>query len=94
MPGNAPLKYLDILNAVRPAIRQATPASLAFMLSPETRGIPEVPADFDRRRLPFADIPMLLRDQRQHSLANPPQNTPFSIFNAIHDVRTMTNTPK
>ena len=91
---DAPLKYIDIKDRIiNPAFRAMTPSSLAFMLSPETRGIPAVPPGFDQRRLPFADVPMVLRDQRQHSLANPPQNNPFSVFGAYDTLKRNANRP-
>lgn len=78
MAEKAPLKYIDIQGMMDAGIRKATPDSLAFLLSNQTRGIPDVPAGFDQRRLPFADVSPLLRDQRQHQLLYPPQNNPFS----------------
>lgn len=91
---NEPLKLTHIQDMLNSRLQQMTPSSLAFMLAPETRGIPEVPAGFDPRRLPFNDIPMQLRDQRQYSLANPPQNNPFSAFGAVDNLNRMTNTLK
>ncbi len=89
-----PVKFMDIKRQANKGIVALTPSSLAFMLAPETRGIPDVPAGFDPRRLPFADVPILLRDQRQHSLANPPQNNPFSVFGAESQLRRNRNKQK
>ena len=89
-----PLKYIDMQNAVNPLLRQHTPNSLAFFLGDEIRGIPQIPADFDQRRLPFNDISLALRDQNQRRFLNPHQNTPFSMWNSFSDVRKMTNAPK
>lgn len=89
MPENAPLKYIDIQNILGNAMRRGanavTPSSLAFMIpsgipGAETTGI-------DPRRLPFADVSPQLRDQRQFSLANPPQQNAFSLQGAIDNLR-------
>ena len=91
MADKAPLKWIDIKSAINSGINSVTPGSLAFMLSPETRGIPEVPAEFDQRRLPFSDIPMQLRDQRQYSLANPESLNPFSAEGALRQLQQRKN---
>jgi hypothetical protein len=89
----APTKFIDIKDKARNAARAITPDSLAYYL-----GFQDIPpaqgTGIDPRRLPFNDIPLLLRDQRQASLANPPQNNPFSIFGAIDNLNRVTNTPK
>ena len=91
MADGAPLKYIDIKNMIRPGIQAMTPSSLAFMLSPETRGIPAVPQGFDARRLPFSDVSLALRDQRQNQLLNPRTNNPFSVFVGEQNLRRLKN---
>lgn len=92
MANQAPLKLIDIQAMLGNGMRAMTPNSLAFMApsgipGAETTGI-------DPRRLPFSDISPQLRDQRQHSLANPPQNNAFSIFGAIDALNRQANTQR
>jgi hypothetical protein len=84
-----PLKYTDIKDAIGGGIRSMTPDSLAFLLGSQipaasTTGI-------DPRRLPFNDVSPQLRDQRQFSLANPPQNNPFSVLGAAGQLQRNAN---
>lgn len=95
MPEGQPLKYLDIKNAMTGAantVQNALPPSLAFLMGSQIPGA--VQTGIDPRRLPFADVSPQLRDQRQHSLANPPQSNPFSIFGAIDALQRQANTSK
>lgn len=91
MADKAPMKYIDIKDAAMGGLRQMAPGSLAFFLG---SGIPPVPADFDRRRLPFSDVSPLLRDQRQRQSLAVPQNNPFSIFGAVDMLNRNANTFK
>ena len=95
MSNGAPLKYIDIQNALSGAantVQNALPPSLAFLMGSQIPGA--VQTGIDPRRLPFADVSPQLRDQRQYSLANPAQNNPFSIFGAVDQLRQNANTAK
>lgn len=93
MPDGAPLKYIDIQNMLGNGVRgaqNALPPSLAFMLGSQIP--PAASTGIDPRRLPFNDVSPQLRDQRQLSLANPPQQNPFSVFGAIDQLNRNSNT--
>jgi hypothetical protein len=85
----APLKFIDMKAKAGELMRSMTPDSLAFLLSSQIP--PAESAAIDPRRIAFNDISSLLRDQRQHSLANPPQNNPFSIFGAAGQLQRNAN---
>lgn len=95
MPDGAPLKYIDIqqgLGNMKRGVQNRLPPSLAFFLGSQIPGA--VQTGIDPRRLPFADMSPQLRDQRQYSLANPPQNNPFGVFGAADLLRQNANTAK
>lgn len=98
MANEAPLKLTDIqqmLGNMGRGVQNALPPSLAFFMGSQVDGGPRMnPNAIDPRRLPFSDVSPQLRDQRQHSLANPGQHNPFSVFGAIDTLNRQTNTQK
>lgn len=82
----APMKWIDIQNAMGANPGQVIPNSLAFWRMPGTGDVPPVPQGFDPRRLPFNDISLALRDQRQSQMGVPPV-LPFSASGAADAIR-------